>query len=449
MLKSKKMVFAATIATMFTTASVAADFTGTAEKVVDGKVIWSIHTYQVGKTFSPISHTSEPIPAEYADLYSSGISTVNLDSAILFALPIGELANISLFDRHFALVHERDISHSNGDKTWIGSVDGDGRAIITFGKDGSAFGTITEADGRSYSIETANNGSSIAIDNESAGRIMPSLEHDMLSGDSHAMLNAAANQAASIATTISNTALAAGITTTPKTVIDLLIVYSSTLPNAATRINQLVATTNQAYADSGLTDISVRVVYSYSITYADANANSSALTLFATNSGVFKDVNSTKAKYGADVAIYLRPLKAVAQGSCGVSYANGANGTLLQASKGYAVVSDGTDGSYYCYNTTLAHEIGHVLGAVHDVEHSGGVKGAFPYAFGYGINNAYGDIMSYYNPQIAKFATPTLVAMTNAKGVKYYLGADGTADIVRTFKQTAPIVAAFAPSITK
>lgn len=429
--------------------------TGTVQTLdVQGKVVKTVHTYGVGEmptASSVITYKSASIGDEYAAVDSSGIAVVDFDKASLLKMKVGETKSFKFFDKDVKVAYSDTINHSNGDSSWVGNVDGDGRVIITFGTDGSVFGSVTDADGGNYSIETASDGNTMLIDNGAPGREAPSQEHDMVAPHSDGtMLGAAAAQTATTATTtLNNTLATTGTTAVPATVMDVMVLYSSTLPNAATRVNNLVATTNQAYKDSGLTNVSIRLVNSYGVTYPDANANTSALTTMASNSGVFKDVNANRAKYGADAVIYLRPLKATAQGSCGVAYANGANGTLLQASKAYAEVSDGTDGQYFCYNTTLAHELGHIMGAVHDKEHSVGIKGVYADSYGYGINNLYGDIMSYYSPQIAKFADPTTVAMTTAKGAKYYLGVDGVANIVKTFKATAPVVANFVPTTIK
>lgn len=138
----------------------------------------------------------------------------------------------------------------------------------------------------------------------------------------------------------------------------------------------------------------------------------------------------------------LRPLK-VKQQTCGVAYVNGSFGSTMVASKAYAVVSDGKDGVYFCPNLTLAHELGHNMGASHNIENASGIKGVFPYSYGYGMKGMYGDIMSYYTPQIPKFSNPAILA-TTVGSTKYYLGVEDVADVVKTFQQTAPIIANFA-----
>jgi hypothetical protein len=439
--------------------------TGVVQVLNEGQVVKTFYTYKLGEMPPPLvanaiadndsNIVDSTIAREYAELNPKGIANVSFDKIAMLAMKVGETKNFRIFGSDVPVTFEGSQSHENGDVSWVGNIDGHGRVVMTFGADGSVFGQITTPEGAIYSVEPANDGNNtVLIDNAVAGREMPSLEHDMYIPpvatyvQDGVTFNASANYANALATKTSNAKTVVGGTATAllKADVDVMVVYSSTLKNAATRINYLVTTTNQAYIDSGLSNLSVRLVNSYPVTYDDTLVNNNTLEDLTQNAKVFADVNAAKKKNGADVAIFLRPLKALAQGSCGVAWVNGANGTKLQASNAYAVVSDGTDGKYFCYPTTMSHELGHVMGAVHDVAHSGGVTGALPYAYGYGVNNIYGDIMSYYAPQIPKFSSPDIVALKTAKKT-YYLGVKNAADVVRTLQQTAPVVANFVSSV--
>ncbi|MEW6037907.1 MAG: reprolysin-like metallopeptidase [Pseudomonadota bacterium] len=180
-------------------------------------------------------------------------------------------------------------------------------------------------------------------------------------------------------------------------IIDLLVVYTRGLAsgNFSTKLNNLITLTNQAYVDSKA-DLRLRLAAAKRVNYADGGDNSRALDDLRNGFGSLRVVRNLRHKKGADVVVLLRPFKPAAQGgACGMAWVNGAGGSELRAD----LVNLGTRSGYYCTNYTLAHEVGHVLGAAHDREHAD-VTGKFPYSYGCGIEGRFGDIMSYYDPEI-------------------------------------------------
>jgi hypothetical protein len=108
------------------------------------------------------------------------------------------------------------------------------------------------------------------------------------------------------------------------------------------------------------------------------------------------------------------------------------------------VLGYGQSGGYYCSNYTLAHEIGHILGATHDRLHAN-VPGKYDYSYGYGINGRFGDIMSYDDPEVGLYANPALVQCDGLPcGIAP--GEPLAADVVSTFNNTAKTVSAFVKS---
>jgi len=429
--------------------------TGYAAILKDGNVVKVYPTYKHGiisdsSTPKAFSYLDAPLPADFAALNPAGIVKIRFDKNALLHAKAGDTINFTLFGQDTPVVFDRIDKHANGDEVWIGKINNGSRVIITFGADGTVIGRI-DTDTVTYSVEPAGGDEAWLIDNNVTERSSPSLE-----GDSHLPATAGSFTGAfalSSAEPVNELGPGPSLKLDPapsaasNTVIDIMVLYSPNLANAVTRVNHLVTTANQAYIDSGLPNLSVRLVDAEALAYDDATANTYALRDLTGHAKAFSKVNSLREKYGADVVVYLRPFNLAAQGSCGVAWVNGANGSLLSANNAYAVVNDGMDGSYFCYNTTLAHELGHVMGAVHDHTHSS-FKGTLPYAYGYGISNLYGDIMSYYNPQIPKFSSPDIVAIDGAQSLQY-LGVTDQADVVRTFKQTAPIVAGFLPTVVK
>ena len=190
--------------------------------------------------------------------------------------------------------------------------------------------------------------------------------------------------------------------------------------NLSTRLDQLVALSNQAYRDSGIY-INLRLVHAEQVNYSDTTTNSAALNALTYSSDpALANVASLRDTYGADLVSLIRPFNySTSGGSCGVGWVGGYNGQpiSLYANYGYSVISDGRDvngSGYYCLDLTFTHELGHNMGSMHNRANSGSGTGAYPYAFGYGVNGTFGTVMSFINPRIGKFSNP---AITCAGGI--------------------------------
>ncbi|WP_081412935.1 reprolysin-like metallopeptidase [Chitinilyticum aquatile] len=225
-------------------------------------------------------------------------------------------------------------------------------------------------------------------------------------------------------------------------VIDLMVYYTPGFSaaqggNPWRRIDYLVALTNQAYQDSGIA-ARLRLVHTQAINYTDNSDLYAPLEAISSSTTPFQDLEGLRSYKGADLVTLIRPFTAANGGVCGLAWMP--NLSQFRKEMGFSVVSDGTrpDG-YYCDDTTLAHELGHNLGQNHDHEHASN-GGAHSYSYGYGLNNIFGDIMSYYWPKVAKFSSPNL----QCNG--YVCGLSGYADTALSINQTWRTVANYLPS---
>jgi hypothetical protein len=260
------------------------------------------------------------------------------------------------------------------------------------------------------------------------------------------------------ATTATGTTTAAttAAATASKT-IDLLVYYTPGMVSAygsvnavATRIDALIAAANQAYLAGGL-GYQVRRVGLDPISLDDKTSNNTLLNQMNARSGTFSTMNARRDQLGADLVTVIRPLYAQAQGGCGVGYVSGYGGTDvgLYADYGLSVLGDGNDRAgqtVYCEALTLAHELGHNMGLMHDratVATQGGGTGVTPYAYGYAVAGRWGTIMSYTYPRQIKFSNP----MDYTCGTKERCGLPETdaasADNVKALSLSMPSVAAF------
>lgn len=370
--------------------------------------------------------------------------------------------------------YQRHILHANGTWTWIGTVDtvhGAQSVVLTFGKDG-AFGLIPQASG--YPLRIVSDATGTHVVETSAAAMAQSTQALRLhSAPDYVIppkLNPKAGGLASVVTGVSAAAptpLPAAAASGPVT-IDVMVVYTPGFVSelgsqslALTRIQNLIDITNQAFVASGVNQ-QIRLVYTAQVNYPDNTSNQSALDditgINESGSTVpipasLQSVATWRTQYGADLVTLIRSYDNATQGNCGVGWLIGGGQTAIVPSQsnvyGYNVVSDGSNGGYFCIPTTFAHEIGHNMGSAHDRANASS-PGAYPYSYGYVGNgtNGFSTIMAYgttATTPLAVFSNPNIsTCQSTPCGVAD--SASNSADNAHSLNNTAPLIAQFEPT---
>jgi hypothetical protein len=366
------------------------------------------------------------------------------------------------------LRYRRHVTHEDGVWTWIGrSTDGLGEAILTFGRH-SVYGTIPQRGRPPLRIITRDLRTWI-VQGEAAAQ--------WRSSATDFKVPAALGAAAGASAAATSTAAAPAYTSTEKQTVDLVLGYTTGFKNhwlspymcqalgaasceqhrrdnTLARLNFLVEVANQAYLNSGVT-AQVRVVRMVEVAYTDTNTNEAALEALTGSDGTttsapapaFAGLRAARDQYGGDLVTLVRQFHTPENDGCGIAWLNGAGQTAITSADaffGYSIVSDGTDAgtdglSYYCRDATLAHELGHNMGAGHDVAATGSVQGAFAYSYGYKASWFY-TIMAYGDEGQTEYNVFSNPRVTYCGGQ-----ACGTAlaDNARTLSQVVPTIAAF------
>lgn len=215
--------------------------------------------------------------------------------------------------------------------------------------------------------------------------------------------------------------------------IDLLVAYT---PKAASHYTDMkrdlievaVEEANQSFRNSGIDDVRLRLVHAYQTSYVEEGSHFEHVFRFADKGdGYMEEVHALRGQHQADISALIVD---DAHG-CGLSAA-----VAPSADRAFTVVHHECAALSY----SLAHEIGHLIGARHDV---GLDDSQHPFAFGHGFVHAkdWRTMMSYEEscdgcPRLPIWSSPLLKVRGIAAG-------DATADNARTISEGAARVAAF------
>lgn len=224
---------------------------------------------------------------------------------------------------------------------------------------------------------------------------------------------------------------------------DLMVVYtaaSAARYGAAvleSNIQAAVEAANQAYINSQV-GITLNLVSTGQVDVAEGSSMSATKTTLQSSSAVANLRNQV----GADIVML------VSENSdyCGLASLMTSNSTSF-ASSAYGVVY-----SACLSNQSLAHEVGHNQGLMHDRD-SSSYGGVYPYSYGYrrcvSDGTGFRDIMSYScsgAPRVLVFSNPYVSWNGYPAGVSYEASPSTSAENARTLINTAATVAAFRSS---
>jgi hypothetical protein len=186
--------------------------------------------------------------------------------------------------------------------------------------------------------------------------------------------------------------------------IDLMMLYSAGAARHYMNMPDLIALAikqiNTSFRNSGLANVSLRLVHTQMIDYEEGDGEHfDHLYRMVDAVGAFQDVPRLRDEKGADIVGLIIDDAS----GCGLS-----TRVAPDAEDAYFVVH------HSCAMTgfSIAHEIGHVLGARHD-RHTDALDSPFPYGHGYVNGTKWRDIMSYQGgcegcPRIPYWSNPRI-----------------------------------------
>lgn len=379
-----------------------------------------------------------------ADLPAVGSYPVEFNMARLQSLPLNSEVELNLPDgRSVSLVHDRGDISPSGNYTFIGYVRDKGtdhRVILTTGTQGETFGVLNLPEGE-VRVETRK-GQTWLVDTKKAGLTYAPMAEPLIP----VQAATAAYQAKSPAMAQASSTTSGGYTATAKgvaaaapgdTTVDLMVVYTPGMVNrlggdaqARTRIDNLVAVTNQIMVDSQVS-IRMRLVKTLYVNQDDNVNQGSLLPALANGQGAFSGVRAARDAAGADL-VHLLHKPTAGVGSCGLAYLSVTQGPRGNEGSGYGVSDDS------CPTMVMAHELGHNFGNNHDHAQGGGSP-VYPYAWGYIVpGTTLGDVMSYANQHYYKYSNPRLGGCSSQA-----CGQNDYADAARSMNQTRDVVASY------
>ena len=182
-------------------------------------------------------------------------------------------------------------------------------------------------------------------------------------------------------------------------VIDVLIYHDDDMAVDPSVIADLmVEISNQAMIDSDI-EIELRLVGLSAMAISNQTTQSDLLTSMFYRDSPFTEIEDDRAALEADLVIAIRDQIPEDDSSCGIAYIGVDQGfpwrRLYVSSVHWNPLEPGTSGNF-CDDTTFAHEVGHILGSMHERRlFEEGDTGAYEFSFGHYRDGWLKTIMSY------------------------------------------------------
>lgn len=175
--------------------------------------------------------------------------------------------------------------------------------------------------------------------------------------------------------------------------IDIGVLYTNqsaaATSNINTKINQLIAFSNQVYSQNGV-DITLRLAGTQNL--GDYAVTPSSEWLNAVTDSSY--VDNLRNNWKADMIAVLGTGQSAGDGliSCGLAWVGqGTNGNLYSSMSDRMYSITAVD----CGATTFVHELGHNQGLAHSRKQGDTSGGVYVDGMGYGVQNKFASIMAY------------------------------------------------------